>query len=58
MNVCLNVDSEMGYFYSYAVLICDDIEVVHSSIRDQFLNEWELAYDNVMYKAVVCGRKL
>lgn len=58
MNVCLNVDSKMGYFYSYAVLICDDREVVHSPIKDQFLNEWELVYDNVMYKAVVCGKEL
>ena len=58
MNVCLNVDSKMGYLYSYAVLICDDREVVHSPIKDQFLNEWELVYDNVMYKAVVCGKEL
>ena len=58
MAVRLNVDNKVGYFYSYAVLICDCKEVVHSPIKDQFLGEWELAYDNVMYKAVVCGREL
>lgn len=58
MAVRLNVDSKAGYFYSYAVLLCDGKEVVQSSIRDQFLNEWELAYDNVTYKAIVCGREL
>lgn len=57
MAVRLNVDSRVGYLYSYAVLICDCKEVVHSPIKDQFLGEWELAYNNVMYKAVVCGRE-
>lgn len=58
MKIILNVDNKEGYFYSFAVLLCDGEKVSQSAIRDQFLGEWELAYDNVMYKAVVCGRKL
>lgn len=58
MKIVLNVDNKKGYFYSYAVLLCDGKEVSQSAIRDQFLGEWELAYDNVTYKAVVCGREL
>lgn len=58
MKIVLNVDNKKGYFYSYAVLLCDGKEVSQSVIRDQFLGEWELAYDNIMYKAVVCGREL
>lgn len=58
MKIVLAVDNKKGCFYSYAVLLCDGEEVSQSAIRDQFLGEWELAYDNVMYKAVVCGRKL
>lgn len=58
MKIILNVDNKEGYFYSFAVLLCDGEKVSQSAIRDQFLGEWELAYDNVMYKAVVCGREL
>lgn len=58
MKIVLAVDNKKGCFYSYAVLLCDGEEVSQSAIRDQFLGEWELAYDNVMYKAVVCGREL
>lgn len=58
MKIVLAVDNKKRCFYSYAVLLCDGEEVSQSAIRDQFLGEWELAYDNVMYKAVVCGRKL
>lgn len=58
MAVRLNVNSKEGYFYSYAVLLCDGKETVHSPVKDQFLNEWELAYNNIVYRAVVCGREL
>lgn len=58
MAVRLNVDSKAGYFYSYAVLLCDGKEVVQSSIRDQFLGEWKIAYNNVTYRTIVCSREL
>lgn len=58
MTVRLNVDSKAGYFYSYAVLLCDGEEVFQSAIRDQFLGEWKITYNNVTYKAIVCGRDL
>lgn len=58
MKIVLNVDNEKGYFYSFAVLLCDGEEVFQSAIRDQFLGEWKITYNNVVYKAVVCGRDL
>lgn len=58
IEVVLHVDNKKGYFYSYAVLLCDGEEVSQSAIRDQFLGEWKIAYDNVTYRAVVCGREL
>lgn len=58
MKVVLNVDNKKGYFYSFAVLLCDGEEVSQSAIRDQFLGEWKFTYDNVTYRAVVCGREL
>lgn len=58
MKIVLNVDNKKGYFYSFAVLLCDGEEVSQSAIRDQFLGEWKFTYDNVTYRAVVCGRKL
>lgn len=58
MKIVLNVDNEKEYFYSYAVLLCDGEEVSQSAIRDQFLGEWKFTYDNVTYRAVVCGREL
>lgn len=58
MAVRLNVDSKAGYFYSYAVLLCDGEKVSQSAIRDQFLGEWKITYDNVTYRAVVCSRDL
>ncbi len=58
MKIVLNVDSKEGYFYSYAIWLCDGEEIVRSSIRDQFLGEWKITYDNVTYKAIVCGREL
>ena len=58
MEVVLAVDNKKGYFYSFAVLLCDGEEVFQSAIRDQFLGEWKIAYNNVVYKAIVCGRNL
>lgn len=58
MKIVFNVDSKEGYFYSYAIWLCDGEEIVRSSIRDQFLGEWKITYDNVIYRAVVCGREL
>lgn len=58
MAVRLNVDSKAGYFYSCAVLLCDGKEVIQSSIRDQFLGEWKITYDNVTYRTIACGREL
>lgn len=58
MKIVLNVDNEKGCFYSYAVLLCDGEKVSQSAIRDQFLGEWKFTYDNVTYRAVVCGRDL
>lgn len=58
MKVVLNVDNKKGYFYSFAVLLCDGEGVSQSAIRDQFLGEWKITYNNVVYKAVVCGRDL
>lgn len=58
MKIVLNVDNKEGYFYSFAVLLCDGEEVFQSAIRDQFLGEWKITYNNVVYKAVVCGRDL
>lgn len=58
MKIVLNVDNKEGAFYSYAVWFCDGEEMVRSSIRDQFLGEWKITYDNVTYKAIVCGREL
>lgn len=58
MEVVLHVDNKKGYFYSYAVLLCDGEKVSQSAIRDQFLGEWKITYDNVIYMAVVCGRDL
>lgn len=58
MKIVLNVDSKEGCFYSYAIWFCDGEEIVRSSIRDQFLGEWKITYDNVTYKAIVCGREL
>lgn len=58
MKIVLNVDNKKGYFYSYAILLCDGEEILRSAIRDQFLGYWEITYDNVTYKAVVCGRDL
>ena len=58
MEVVLHVDNKKGYFYSYAVLLCDGEKISQSAIRDQFLGEWKMAYDNVTYRAVVCGREL
>lgn len=58
MKVVLNVDNKKGYFYSFAVLLCDGEEVSQSATRDQFLGEWKFTYDNVTYRAVVCGREL
>lgn len=58
MKIVLNVDNKKGYFYSFAVLLCDGEEVSQSAIRDQFLGEWKFTYDNVTYRAVVCGREL
>lgn len=58
MKIVLAVDNKKGSFYSYAVLLCDGEEILHSAIRDQFLGDWKITYDNVVYKAVVCGRDL
>lgn len=58
MKIVLAVDNKKGSFYSYAVLLCDGEEILHSAIRDQFLGEWKITYNNVTYKAVVCGRDL
>lgn len=58
MKIVLNVDNKEGAFYSYAVWFCDGEEMVRSSIRDQFLGEWKITYDNVTYKAIVCSREL
>lgn len=58
MKIVLNVDSKEGYFYSYAIWLHDGEEIVRSAIRDQFLGEWKITYDNVTYKAVICGREL
>ena len=58
MKIVLAVDNKEGYFYSYAILLCDGKEILHSAIRDQFLGYWEITYDNVTYKAIVCGREL
>lgn len=58
MKIVLNVDNKKGYFYSFAVLLCDGEEVSQSATRDQFLGEWKITYDNVTYRAVVCGREL
>lgn len=58
MEVVLHVDNKKGYFYSYAVLLCDGEKISQSAIRDQFLGDWELTYNNTTYKAVVCGRDL
>lgn len=58
MKVVLNVDNKKGYFYSFAVLLCDGEEVSQSATRDQFLGEWKFTYDNVTYRAVICGREL
>lgn len=57
MKIILNVDNKEGAFYSYAVWFCDGEEMVRSSIRDQFLGEWKITYDNVTYKAIICGRE-
>ena len=58
MEVALAVDNKKGYFYSYAVLLCDGEKVSQSAIRDQLLGEWKITYNNVTYKAIVCGRNL
>lgn len=58
MKIVLNVDNKAGCFYSFAVLLCDGEEVFQSAIRDQFLDEWKITYNNVIYKAIVCGREL
>lgn len=58
MKIVLAVDNKKGSFYSYAVLLCDGEEILYSAIRDQFLGDWKITYDNVVYKAVVCGRDL
>lgn len=58
MKIVLNVDNKKGYFYSFAVLLCDGEEVSQSATRDQFLGEWKFTYDNVTYRAIVCGRDL
>lgn len=58
MKIVLAVDNKKGSFYSYAVLLCDGEEILHSAIRDQFLGDWKITYDNVVYKAVVYGRDL
>lgn len=58
MKIVLAVDNKKGSFYSYAVLLCDGEEILHSAIRDQFLGDWKITYDNVVYKAVVCSRDL
>lgn len=58
MKIVLNVDSKEGYFYSYAIWLYDGEEIVRSSIRDQFLGEWKITYNNVTYRAIVCSREL
>lgn len=58
MKIVLNVDSKEGYFYSYAIWLCDGEEIVRSSIRDQFLGEWKITYNNVTYRAIICSREL
>lgn len=58
MKIVLNVDNKKGYFYSFAVLLCDGEEVSQSATRDQFLGEWKFTYNNATYKAIVCGRDL
>ena len=58
MEVVLAVNNKKGYFYSYAVLLCDGEKVSQSAIRDQLLGEWKITYNNVTYKAIVCGRNL
>lgn len=58
MEVVLAVDNKKGYFYSFAVLLCDGEKVSQSAIRDQLLGEWKITYNNVTYKAIVCGRNL
>lgn len=57
-KIVLNVDSKEGYFYSYAIWLCDGEEIVRSSIRDQFLGEWKITYNNVTYRAIICSREL
>lgn len=39
MKIVLAVDNKKGSFYSYAVLLCDGEEILHSAIRDQFLGD-------------------
>lgn len=58
MKIVLNVDNKAGCFYSFAVLLCDGEEVFQSAIRDQFLDEWKITYNNVTYRAIVCSREL
>lgn len=58
MEVVLAVDNKKGCFHSYAVLLCDGEKVSQSAIRDQLLGEWKITYNNVTYKAIVCGRNL
>lgn len=58
MKIVLNVDNKAGCFYSFAVLLCDREEVFQSAIRDQFLDEWKITYNNVTYRAIVCSREL
>lgn len=57
MKIVFNVDSKEGSFYSYAIWLHDGEEIVRSAIRDQFLGEWKITYDNVTYKAIICGRE-
>lgn len=58
MKIVLNVDNKAGCFYSFAVLLCDGEEVFQSAIRDQFLDEWKITYNNVTYRVIVCSREL
>lgn len=58
MKIVLNVDNKAGCFYSFAVLLCDGEEVFQSAIRDQFLDEWKITYNNITYRAIVCSREL